>query len=72
MKIKTKDFEKTVKKVEILEQRLFAHPLSKERAVDDLMALCSRKEQVWSTFHIRDLFFCEIFVFKLISFFLFY
>ncbi len=46
MKIKSKDLEKTVRKVEILEQRLYAHPLHTSEECASVMALCARKEQV--------------------------
>ncbi len=46
MKIKSKDFEKTVRKVEILEQRLFGHPIGAAADLAELMDLCVKKEKV--------------------------
>ena len=43
MKIKSKDFEKTVCKIEILEQRLLAHVLHKAEDRAGLMDLCGKK-----------------------------
>ena len=43
MKIKSKDFEKAVHKVEVLEQLLFTHILSKADDLAGLMQLCALK-----------------------------
>lgn len=44
MKIKSKDFERCVRKVESLEQRLHSHALSRDPMCDALMLLCAQKE----------------------------
>jgi ATP-dependent RNA helicase DOB1 len=46
MKIKSKDFERCVRKVESLEQRLHSHALSRDPMCDALMLLCAQKETV--------------------------
>jgi len=43
MKIKEADFEETVRKIEVLEQRLFKHPLHDDPKLEGLYELCEKK-----------------------------
>ncbi len=46
MKIKSKELEKVVRRVEVLEQRLFGHPLANTADLPQLIDLCVRKTKV--------------------------